>query len=183
MNRRGLREVLNDEDYWARRFALRDAFKTRSVDVLVAGLTDPDHRIIAAHYLGKLRAAESRAQLERLLRASDRAVRASAAKALGLIGTAEVVPSLVDAVNDPARNVQTTAVVALGESRRIEAIQPLIAIARSDDRELARLALKALRKVKNRAALAELRDVAREVPVTRRAGYWLAIAILKLRGT
>ena len=174
--------MLNDEDYWSRRFALRDAYKARNVDVLVAGLTDPDHRIIAADYLGRLHAAESRVPLERLLRANDRGVRASAAKALGLIGTAEVIPALLDALNDPALNVQTTAVVALGESRCDEAMAPLLATARTGDRVLVRLALTSLRRLNRRAALPDLIRVSREVPVMRRLPYWLTIAVLRVRG-
>ena len=48
VERRPLREVLDDEDYWARRFAISSASKSRDVDVLVQGLTDPDHRSVAA---------------------------------------------------------------------------------------------------------------------------------------
>jgi HEAT repeat protein len=113
---RPLRDVLNDEDYWARRFALSEARKSGDVDALVRGLTDPDHRSRAADFLGELGDTRAVVPLQRLLEAADSDIRASAAIALGKIGSSAAVDRLLEiAEADEVLAVRTWAISALGE--------------------------------------------------------------------
>ena len=178
-----MREVINDDDYWARRFAYRDAFKRHDVNVLIRGLTDPDHRSVVATYLGKLESPEARLPLEDLLKASDSDVRAAAVIALGRIGAAESIPLLVNtAWSDQAMNVRDWAVNALGVTGREEALAHLLALIEADDPQIRRSALNAIRLLNDRRALPEIRRQSRTVPPWRRLRYWRTIAQLRVSG-
>jgi len=177
-----MRDVLNDDDYWSRRFALREAFKKREVAQLVAGLTDPDHRIVAAGYIGRLRAAEARLPLERLLMARDKAVRAAAVSALGQLDVHEGLAAIrTAALEDPESNVRDTAIVALGKSTHADALPTLLAVIESGDPRLAEIARRSMRSLRLRAALPELRTQSRQLPVLKRLPYWFAIAAINRR--
>lgn len=178
-----MRDVLADDEYWSRRFSLRDAYKTRAVARLVDGLADPDHRIVAADYLGRLRIPEARLPLERLLQARDKAVRAAAVRALGQIDVREGLGALTSAaLEDPASNVRETAVIALGKSTHSDAVPALVAISQGGDPALAALARRSIRKLRIHAALPELRRQSRQLPLVKRLPYWYAAAAIKSRG-
>jgi HEAT repeat protein len=175
-----MREVLEDDDYWSRRFALRDAFKQRAIGPLVDGLADPDHRIIAANYLGRLRAADARLPLERLLRASDRAVRSAGVRALGQLDVQEGLGAILTAaLQDPASNVRETAVVALGKSTHAEAVPALLTVIESGDPSLAALARRSIRKLRTPAVLPELSRQSSQLTLVKRVPYWYAVAATK----
>lgn len=68
---------------------------------LIEALVDPDHRSLAARYLGELEAESATKPLLRLLDASDPHARAAAAGALGRIGARDALPQLREiAVHD-----------------------------------------------------------------------------------
>jgi HEAT repeat protein len=104
-------------------FAARDR---RDVAYLLDALRDPEHRFMAAKFLGELRAEEAIPELTRLLLAAHDATRSSAAEALGKIGAGTVVPDLVHVARDDESVVtRTFAITALGRSGGKDALGPL----------------------------------------------------------
>lgn len=110
----------------ARLIELYAARERRDIDYLLDVLRDPEHRFMAAQYLGELGAKEAVPALTRLLLAGHNGTRSSAAEALGKIGADEVVPDLVDvACNDESVVTRTFAITALGRSGGERALGPL----------------------------------------------------------
>jgi len=177
-------EILDDEDLWARRFALKEANKTGDVATLIAGLTDPDHRGVAARYLGRAKALEARVPLERLLAASDPDVRAAAVGALGQIGAPESTPLLVKtAQSDEAINVRTWAIMALGEGKNREAMPHLLSLLQNESTRIRLCAVLALREMNSAVAIPALRNEVGKEALRMKLAYWRAIASLTIRGT
>ncbi len=106
--------------------------------MLVRGLTDPDHRSVAAEALGDIHAEEAVTPLLRLLDASDSDVRSAAARALGKIGSSEGLERLLEvAEHDEEWAVRTWAIAALGsigDSAVTPRLVPLLDDAHSDVR-------------------------------------------------
>jgi HEAT repeat protein len=92
-----------------------DAKRAGDIDYLIAALSDPDHRVAAARYLGELKAVAAVPELMRLLDAGDPDVRTAAAQALGRIGPKDAVPRLIEvAAHDTAGPTRSYAIGALG---------------------------------------------------------------------
>jgi len=121
-----------------------EAKHAKDAGYLIGALTDPDHRPLAASYLGNLEAIDAAEPLARLLDAADPYARAAAAYALGKVGAVEVLPRLRElASRDPEAFVRANAVDALGELRDDVSFDDLIT--RLEDRSW---------KVRGSAALA-----------------------------
>lgn len=104
------------------------------VPLLIEGLRDAEHRFIAAHHLGDLRAKEAVQPLIMLLRAGDTARRSSAASALGKIGAKEAVPALIDLARaDESVVAQTHGITALGAVGDERALEPLCQLLHNED--------------------------------------------------
>lgn len=101
------------DDRLSRIFAAKNH---RDEQYLIAALLDPDHRAMAAKFLGELGAVEATEPLLRLLDAADPHARSSAAIALGRLGAAEALPRLHEiALRDEEAFVRSWAISALGE--------------------------------------------------------------------
>ena len=181
---RPLREVINDEDYWSRRFALRDARKAGDVDALVRGLTDPDHRSVAADALGELAAPQAVAPLLRLLDASDSGVRASAARALGKIGSREPVERLIDiAEHDRAWAVRTWAIGALRAIGAQEVVPRLVPLLDDPNPAVRASVVRALGQLGDSSVADDLRRSRANEAWSRRRPYSRALRALQRRTT
>jgi HEAT repeat protein len=105
------------KDDWTERRRLIVAAKDRGDGrYLTEALLDPDHRALAAKYVGELGVAEAANSLLRLLVANDPQVRAAAATALGQLGSEDALPRLREvALHDEEAFVRSWAIGALGK--------------------------------------------------------------------
>jgi HEAT repeat protein len=103
-------------DYAERAGRIRAAKERGDVPYLTEALRDPDHRWLAAKYLGDLGAVQAAEQLIRLLDAADPQVRIAAAQTLGRIRAPAARPRLQEvAFDDEEPGVRSWAIGALGE--------------------------------------------------------------------
>lgn len=99
------------------------------VEYLTRALIDPENRMFAAEFLGKLGAVEATEPLMRLLDASDRNVRISAMQALGRLRARAAIPRLREvAIGDESDGVRSWAIDALGDIGDEEGVEQLISL-------------------------------------------------------
>jgi HEAT repeat protein len=137
-----------------------DARRSGDLVTLRFALVDPDHRGLAARYLGELGDAESIPAIRRLLDAADEDVRIDAARSLGLLKSAADVPRLFElARHDPSPLVRDWAVGAIGRIGQRETVEPLIELL-SDELWRVRAGA-ALARIGDQRALEPVREAAR----------------------
>jgi hypothetical protein len=121
------------KDWFERRRRIKEAKDRGDKEYLIGALLDPDHRDLAADFVGELHAGEASGQLIRLLDAADPHVRISAARALGRVGAVEALSRLREiAMHDEEDGVRSWAVGALGDIGDPEDVDLIVALL-SDD--------------------------------------------------
>jgi len=176
-----LRDILTDNELWARRVVLNDALRRRDTACLVAGLSDPDHRHVAARYLGRLRDPASRIPLERLFEARDPHMRAAAVRALGNMRARDSAQRLIAvAQTDSELFVRLWAIEALVKVEGLDAVPVLHQLLDDDSERVRLMVVRTLGHLRARSSIATLRAHARREPIWIRVKYWPTILVLQL---
>lgn len=141
--------------------ALDAAKKEKNVTRLFESLRDPEHRFLAAKYLGELGVQEAIPDLIRLLRGGDAATRSSAAEALGMLDARTATPDLVElARHDELVVPRTFAITALGSLGDARAVEPLSELLSDENILIRQSAARALGALGDDTAIEALRAAA-----------------------
>jgi HEAT repeat protein len=145
-------------DYAERANSIRAAKERGDVPYLTAALLDPDHRWLAAKYLGDLNAVEATGQLIRLLDAADPHARIAGAQALGRLQALAARARLQEvALDDEEPGVRSWAVGALGQIGDREDVDLILALLDDPSLRVRGAAALALGRIGDRRALEPLR--------------------------
>jgi HEAT repeat protein len=159
-----------DPDRWdERQAAIVEAGRGGDVADLRAALSDPDHRYLAAKYLGDLGAEDAVHDLVRLLSAHDAVTRSAAARALGQLRAAEARSKLLSMVReDQDSRVRAWAASAVARIGGEDVLPTLAALLDADDWPLRRAGAYSLGLLGDHTCLPELRAAAARERVWRR---------------
>jgi HEAT repeat protein len=162
--------------------ALLIAKKNRDDAHLVAALTDPDVRTLAARFLADVGAVGAVPQLLMLLNASDPRTRSAAIKALARLRAVEARPALMSmAISDASPVVRSHAVGALEKVADDGARAVLIQALKDSDSAVGWCAARVLGLVGDATVIEPLRSAASKAPLLRRGAYRTAIRRIRSR--
>jgi HEAT repeat protein len=160
-------------DYAERADRIRAAKERGDVPYLTEALLDPDHRWLAAKYLGDLGAVEATWQLIRLLEAADPHVRIAGAQALGRLQVPAARPRLQEvASDDEEAGVRSWAVGALGQIGDREDVDLLLPLLDDPSTRVRGAAALALGRIGDPKALAPLRAARWKLRKRPLEWYW-----------
>lgn len=151
-------------DLLQRRQTLYAARDRGDSEYLIAALLDPDHRKLAAKFLGDLQVVAATRPLLRLLDATDPHVRVVAIDALGRLGVEEARAPLRElARNDDEAMVRAWAIDALGKFGEAEDVEFLIGALKDSSARVRGAAALALGRAGDERAIEPLRAARRRL--------------------